>query len=290
MNRYKLPFLQPYKGKTTRHVCPECGKNQSFTLYLDGYTKEPIHRTVGKCNRESKCRYHYTPKQYFIDNPHCIVKREPSYEMPNRKTHTQPVIVVGTLPFIYVQKSYNDQSNFMNFLSEILTMEQRQFVSDRYLLGATKNKEVIFWQIDVNGMVRTGKIMQYNPETGKRIKHASGAIDWAHNKLKKFGILSEDFKLKQCFFGEHLLSLYPETTVCIVESEKSAIISGAFFQEVIWLATGGIGNLSIDKCNVLKGRNIILFPDLNAYDKWLKKSIEIQNQYNCKIIVSTILV
>lgn len=28
----------------------------------------------------------------------------------------------------------------------------------------------MFWQIDINGLVRTGKIMCYNPENGHRIK------------------------------------------------------------------------------------------------------------------------
>jgi hypothetical protein len=60
--------------------------------------------------------------------------------------------------------------------------------------------------------------MQYNPTTGRRIKHESGAIDWVHNKLKKTGTLSEDFNLQQCFFWEHLLKIYPVKQVAIVES------------------------------------------------------------------------
>ena len=70
--------------------------------------------------------------------------------------------------------------------------------------------------------------MQYNPTTGKRIKHQSGAIDWVYNKLKKSGMLPENFNLQQCFFGEHLLTLYPDKTVAIVESEKSALIAVEF--------------------------------------------------------------
>lgn len=66
---FKPPYLQPYKGKTTRHTCPECGAKESFTLYVDGNTHQPINKRVGKCNRESKCGYHYTPKQFFLDNP-----------------------------------------------------------------------------------------------------------------------------------------------------------------------------------------------------------------------------
>jgi hypothetical protein len=83
-------------------------------------------------------------------------------------------------------------------------------IGENYALGATNSKEVIFWQIDIHGKVRTGKIMQYNSITGKRIKHQNGAIDWVHNKLKKTGALPEDFNLQQCFFGEHLLKIYPD--------------------------------------------------------------------------------
>jgi len=146
------------------------------------------------------------------------------------------------------------------------------FIGDKYALGATKNKEVIFWQIDITGKVRTGKIMQYNPATGKRLKHESGAIDWVHNKLKKSGVLPEDFNLQQCFFGEHLLTLYPDKSVAIVESEKSALIASALIPNMIWLAAGNINGLSIEKCKVLKHRNVILYPDLGAYEKWKEKA------------------
>ena len=79
-----------------------------------------------------------------------------------------------------------------------MSIEQIKFAGETYALGATNYKEVIFWQIDTAGKVRTGKIMQYNAETGKRIKHESGAIDWVHNKLKKTKQLLGDFNLQQC--------------------------------------------------------------------------------------------
>ena len=44
-----------------------------------------------------------------------------------------------------------------------------------------------------------------------------------------------------------------------------------FFPQFIWIATGGIHNLSRDKSKVLKGRNVILFPDVAAYDLWNDK-------------------
>ncbi|MHB9055771.1 MAG: DUF6371 domain-containing protein [Paludibacteraceae bacterium] len=286
---YATPYLQKYKGKATRHTCPECGIKESFTLYLDGNTHQPIHSKVGICNRAVKCGYHYTPKQYFLDHP------SDSTDAVNRVSNThhinppKPLQPIGTIPFNYVERSASYRSNFVRFLCEIMTEQQISFIGDNYALGATKNKEVIFWQIDYTGKVRTGKIMQYNPETGRRIKHESGAIDWIHNKLKKEGTLAEDFNLQQCFFGEHLLKIYPDATVCIVESEKSALISAAIFTEEIWLATGGLCNLTIDKCQALRGRTVILYPDLNAYEKWNEKATQIRNSIDIDISVSTLL-
>ena len=307
---YKSPYLQPYKGKTTRHTCPECGQKDSFTLYLDGDTHQPIHPKVGICNRAIKCGYHYPPKQYFLDNPtaigtdaiHSVSNHQPhsvSNHQPHSISNTLPSphgegsgvrsLPIGTMPFSLVERSASYQSNFVRFLCEFLTEDQMKHMGDNYALGATKNKEVIFWQIDTKGRVRTGKIMQYNPETGRRIKHESGAIDWVHNKLKRSGALPEDFNLQQCFFGEHLLKVYPDATVCIVESEKSALISAAVLTDCIWLASGGLTNLTVDKCEILRGRTVILYPDLNAYDKWIEIAARIRNSIEVDISVSTLL-
>ena len=307
---YKTPYLQPYKGKATRYTCPECGQKECFTLYLDGDTHQPIHPKVGICNRAIKCGYHYPPKQYFLDNPtaigtdaiHSVSNHQPhsvSNHQPHSISNTLPSphgegsgvrsLPIGTMPFSYVERSASYQSNFIRFLCEFMTEDQMKHIGDNYALGATKNKEVIFWQIDTKGRVRTGKIMQYNPETGRRIKHESGAIDWVHNKLKRSGALPEDFNLQQCFFGEHLLKVYPDATVCIVESEKSALISAAVLTDCIWLASGGLTNLTVDKCEILRGRTVILYPDLNAYDKWIEIAARIRNSIEVDISVSTLL-
>lgn len=283
---YATPYLEKYKGKTTRHTCPECGMKESFTLYIDANTNQPINSKVGKCNRESKCGYHYTPKQYFLDNP---MSQSSSTSHKNITPIQKPPPPMGTIPFSYVERSASYKSNFVRFLCEFLTDDQIKYIAEQYALGATKNQEVIFWQIDIKGSVRTGKIMQYNSETGRRIKHESGAIDWVHNKLKKTNHLPEDFNLQQCFFGEHLLKLYPDKTVAIVESEKSAIIASAIIPESIWLSTGQLNGLSIEKAKVLKGREVILFPDLGGYEKWCIKADEIKLFVECEIKVSTIL-
>ena len=56
---------------------------------------------------------------------------------------------------------------------------------EEYRLGATRDGSVLFWQIDRTGKVRTGKVMQYNPEDGHRIKGGqTSAVNWIHSILK----------------------------------------------------------------------------------------------------------
>lgn len=56
----------------------------------------------------------------------------------------------------------------------------------------TKNRDVIFYQIDKEGRCRTGKIMKYNRETGRRVKdeNVGGKITWVHSILKDLTILN----------------------------------------------------------------------------------------------------
>ena len=62
--------LEKYRWRSARHVCPQCGRKNVFTRYIDTENNNMyINDNVGKCNRLDKCGYHYTPHQYFTDNP-----------------------------------------------------------------------------------------------------------------------------------------------------------------------------------------------------------------------------
>lgn len=77
-------------------------------------------------------------------------------------------------------------------------------------------------------------------------------------------------------FGEHLL-IDKIKPVAIVESEKTAIIASVYLPQFIWVAVGSLTNLTAEKCSILKGRKVILFPDLNAFDKWTSKAKELSH-------------
>jgi len=91
-----------------------------------------------------------------------------------------------------------------------------------------------------------------------------------------------NFQLSQCLFGEHLIDDRTKT-VAIVESEKSAVIASIYLPEMIWLACGGSEGLSVEKCAVLKGRKVVLFPDCGKFDKWSEKTKELSKICNVSV-------
>ncbi|MCX7551547.1 DUF6371 domain-containing protein [Xanthomarina sp. F2636L] len=264
MKNYRF-ILEPYNGIKTRFVCPKCHKKNKFTKYVDLHTNEYLHDYVGCCNRKIKCGYHYTPKQYFENNNISLIKSN-YFIKTEIKQKPNPSFIDSD----YMTKSKNSKNPnyFIDFLTNHWNKEVAFELAEKYNIGTSNNWQGanVFWQVDINNNIRSGKIMLYNASSGKRIKKPYNHINWVHNILK-----IENFHLEQCYFGEHLLNEDKNKPVAIVESEKTAIISSVYLPEFIWLACGSVNNLNESKTKVLKGRNVVLFPDLNCYDIWNKK-------------------
>jgi len=60
--------------------------------------------------------------------------------------------------------------------------------------------------------------------------------------------------------------------IAIVESEKTAIIASVYLPQFIWVAVGSLSNLNAEKSSVLRGRTVVLYPDLNGFEKWSEKA------------------
>lgn len=264
---------------STRHRCPKCGhRDKSFSRYIDSETGEYLADNVGRCNREEKCGYHYKPKQYFENNriflPRGISNNTSQSSLPKP-------LPTSYIPIEVYHKSLSryHANNFFTFLSGRFGKEIAQNLVAKYCIGTSKlwPGAAVFWQVDVENKVRTGKIMLYSPDTGKRVKEPIARISWAHKALKL-----QDFQLKQCPYGEHLL-IDKAKPVGIVESEKTAIISSVYFPKFTWLACGSLSHLNHNLFTSLIGRNVVLFPDLGAYDKWTLKAEEFSHLANIQV-------
>lgn len=262
---------------SNKYQCPACG-HKTFVLYINNESGNPIHETVGRCDRENNCAHHYPPKQYFTDNGIPFDKKreytpsqKPIY-MPNpQPSHIDEDVFEGYLR----DYKYND---FITWLRKLVELERTKEAIKRYHIGTYGDGGTVFFQIDLQGKIRAGKIIFFD-ETGHRRKDIRPPVDWIHNILNLP-------KPSQCFFGEHLLH---DTTkaVAIVESEKTAIVASCYLPDFIWLACGSSNGLDIDKCKCLKGRAVVLYPDAGMFERWNEKAKELSAI--CAISVSSLV-
>ncbi len=167
--------------------------------------------------------------------------------------------------------------------------EKYQLCASNFMQWKFNRLAVSFPYQSVDGLYIDCKVMPYDPVTGsskfprtetepttgdeekKYNRYVTWAITQMQNKEKRASGKTNIFRDPQwCNFGDHLLKGSPETTVCIVESEKTAMILDMYFHDPsrIWIAVGGIMNINADRFEPYRGRKIVLFPDRNGADKW----------------------
>ena len=176
-------ILQPYRRSSDRHICPSCGHKGEFSFYIDRETGQPLHPSVGKCNREQKCGYHYRPSEFFKDNPDARPKDDwkPDYVMPMPQQEAKITYLPSSFLIVDNQRSRN---NLFRFIAGKFGIDRATSVFDAYNVGTSKhwrNNDGVatsFPQIDHKGRLCQIKVMAYNPTTGKRLKKQDYAEYW----------------------------------------------------------------------------------------------------------------
>lgn len=268
MKTYRYTF----ERRGSRHRCPNCGSRRDYTRFVDGHTDELLPEEYGKCNRVDRCGYFLSPYHQDESGSSYAQRNTSGSHQPGPPADEKPMSLIPRDTLSQSLQGY-DQNNFVRFLLSVIGKENISLIEQaiqRYYLGSSLRYPgaVVFWQIDQYNRVRTGKIMQYNADTGKRLKE--NGIAWVHTVYDKYN-------LEQCLFGAHLLASNLKAPIAIVESEKTAVIASIVYPGYVWLATGGKSNLNAEKLAPLKGRQVVLFPDLGSYNDWLRRANEIDN-------------
>ena len=203
-----------------------------------------------------------------------------------------------------------------------LSEEQMHRAAQRYRLGRSRDGGVIFWQIDDREVLHDGKIMYYHPDCHRDHDHKP---TWTSYLMRKAGQLPADWRPEHCLFGLHLIghtdltdhtdfepldegaaikqgsyisvrserSVCQNKTICVVESEKTAVMMSELRPNCIWLATGGKTELNVARLKPLQGRRVILFPDTDTdgstYREWYELAQAAGDVYGQPFTVSAIL-
>lgn len=140
---------------------------------------------------------------------------------------------------------------------------------DLYLIGQRLRGYTEWPLVDMSGNIRDIKFQGHDPKTGHRTDESGGyrvGQFTLHKTLAK-----GESKAEPCLFGEHLLSLFPDKPVAIVESEKTAFVFSMLMPDRNWLSTGGSNGLGKVKAIAkhLSGKSVTVYPDSGEYSEWL---------------------
>lgn len=245
--------------------CPKCGE-KSLVRYINGETEKPYSNTCGMCIYEQDCGYDSTPISYLkkkgiVGYQENLIKIELG----------EKVATVTTMDERYLKDSQKNltKSNLFRYLIKHFGQKAVTKVMKLYGVGLSDHwsGSTVFWYRNIDNFLCNGKVIQYSKTTGKRIiRNGVSKIEQMDIILKKAGQVDSSNIYIFCLFGEHLMA-GSKKPIALVESEKSALIGSICTDEYIWLATGNPHFIDKGNLKILKGREVILYPDNDSFNK-----------------------
>ena len=250
------------------YKCFACGAKGGVIDFLMNYAKLSYPNAL-----------RYLGKKYDIE----VDDVDMNYTPPPARPAPPPLPMLVLPMTMVTRREHTENNTLCNWLRSLpLDASQKRNLEESlkaYHVGTSRQGMTIWWQIDEQQRVRTGKMMLYKSD-GHRDKSSRYNYDWIHAILFRTPEIEEYSDDKQEFcqtlFGMHLLDDYPGAAVHIVESEKTAVIMATLYGnnvDRIWMACGGVENLSREKLApiIKERRRIIVYPDRDAITKWREK-------------------
>jgi hypothetical protein len=274
--------------------------------YIDRETDKYLPEEYGRCDREINCGYFLNPYEngyskmiWKKENNH-ITDWKPQIQKPIAKPKRERFFIPLAV-FKRTLLGYEHNVFIQNLLSKVsfpFEIHDVEKVVSLYQLGTIQKGyragAVSFPFLDTNGNVRAVQLKQFdetNHTTGTDFlhsiieKHYTGTCKPVPEWLEAY---NKNETIVSCLFGSHLLGKYPYNPIALVEAPKGAVYGTLYFGfpdnpfKLLWLAVYNLSSLNLERCKVLEGRRVYLFPDLSkdgkAFELWSKKAAEIQKQ------------
>lgn len=252
-----IKLVQDYENKSFVEACDWLVNEFNVVLISNTDLSDKTDNMKSNTNHTNSTNKKYSNSQ-ILDSENKSVSSVPS--------------VVPLDPDL-VSRSLSLDSQFCKSVvsAGYLTDAQLSSAASRYRLGTTKDGGVIFWEIDAQQQVHTGKIMYYQSDCHRDKSHTP---TWVHSLMKDK--LPLGYELQHCLFGLHLLTSdlsHQPSTVCIVESEKTAVILSEIVKDFIWMSCGGLQMFKPELLAPLVDHKVVVFPDTDetgeTYKQWL---------------------
>ena len=181
-----------------------------------------------------------------------------------------------------------------HWLTTLFAAAKVDYLLALYRVGALPDGRTVFPYITRTGLTIDAKVMAYGSD-GHRLKiedsglkiQDSGDVTQSAQRTGN-NLQSSIFNLQSPpvswlhaldhmerpmplpLFGEHLADALPFAPLCLVESEKTALMAKLWRPDCTWLATGGKSCFTAERLRVLSGRTVIVWPDADAIGEWME--------------------
>lgn len=273
--------VSPRKNTYSCYSCGAHGDSIEFLMSKQGLSYPDALRWLAK---KYSIVIPEDEKESWSDRLNAIIEKAKQAEA--RRLEQQQQVKTLYLP-VETPAAMMKQANNSTFVIWLYSLpwndEQRARLPkmlNNYAIGVSRDGLTVFWQIDEQARVHTGKMMRYKPD-GHRDKDSDYNFDWVHSKLFRQRVYNEDeYDYETCLFGQHLLPFCPDAQIHLVESEKTALIMATYYGNMsrnLWLATGGLQFFDRKHIQVLidQGRDIVVYPDKDGSRVWAERTYQL---------------
>lgn len=207
-----------------------------YLIEVLGLTKDVIEENMKKYETYIRLSFGLEDDMLSIDSQ-TVIKSKPEL-MPDYKTIYEDNVVHTPINTQYAR--FIVKYVYKDVYGNIPTIRTLIYSSDFHRISSFADKD-------------SGRLAHRDHDRGKR--YAITGIQW-------------------CLYGEHLLRDTEDKNVIVVESEKTAFVLSMFYPEFIWVATGGLNNMSKDYQFLNNNPKYFFLPDAGLstpYDKWCKR-------------------
>jgi hypothetical protein len=256
-----------------KYNCPGCS-HKTFVVYIDTTDGSIVDEyEFGRCDRENNCGYHKHPN---TDPEHADAAKAEGYE-PLPTTVVEQIFPDEKIWGPVVHRTKTCISPLHVFLSKTLQIPNEHFIKWGLLSDsdASGNNLTVYIFRNQAGAIVNLKWFKYKDDGHRDKAFESFSLRQPTSspprtpQKQKLGEISErkqapavQKKYILCLFGEHLLDSEKKKPVCVVESEKTAVIASFFYPAFDWVACGSNNGLTDgkdgkpDKISMLKGRTV----------------------------------
>ena len=273
--------ISPKKNTYSCYSCGAHGNSVDFLMAKQGLSYPDALRWLAK---KYSIVIPEDEKESWSDRLNAIIEKAKQAEARRLSERQQPKILYLPLETPAEMMKQTDSSDLVRWLYSLPWNDDQRGrlpkMIKNYAVGVSRDGLSVFWQIDEQARVHTGKMMRYKAD-GHRDKDSQYNFDWVHSKLFRQGVYNEEeYDYETCLFGQHLLPFCPKAQINLVESEKTALIMATYhggMTQNLWLATGGLQFFDRKHIQVLidQGRDIVVYPDKDGSKAWAERTLQL---------------